>query len=230
MILSDRQIKDAVAEKKIEITPYEEDQVQPASYDLRVGKQAGTTSTKKLIDMEETSYLVIGPGDFAIVTTFEVVKLDASHVARFGLRSKYSRKGLVATTGPQIDPGYHGRLIIGLTNLTPHPITLPYKDEIVSVEFHRLEKPAEKPYCGPYQGKVEFGADEIEAITEGSGLALSEVLTTLGSVSRNVGELNVSVTTFSHEMKVLKWVMGVGLTVLGLLIAIASLIIAAKPA
>src|SRR6266516_1219945 len=135
MILSDRQIREAVKKKEILIEPFEERQIQPATYDLRVGHQGITTSTKKLVNIKEAGYLLIQPGDFAIVKVLEEITLNSQHAGRFGIRSKYTRKGLIATTGPQVDPGYHGRLIIGITNLTPKPISLPYKDDLLSVEF-----------------------------------------------------------------------------------------------
>jgi len=39
----------------------------------------------------------------------------------------------------------------------------------VSVEFHQLAEPAEKPYDGPFQGKTKRGPEEIEMTTESSG-------------------------------------------------------------
>jgi hypothetical protein len=140
------------------------------------------------------------------------------------LRSKYARKGLVATTGPQIDPGFHGRLMIGLTNLTPRSISLPYKDDLITVEFHKLEHPTSKPYSGPYQDRLEFGPEEMEAITGGTGMALSEVLTTLRSVSENVSSLATSVATLGGEVKTLQWVLPlivtIGFVVIGIIVAI----------
>ncbi|MGA9214266.1 MAG: dCTP deaminase [Methylocella sp.] len=182
MILTDRQIREAQSRGEIALAPFEDRQVQPASYDLRVGSEGVTTSTKKKINIRDDGYLIVQPGDFAVVLIYEELKLGPQHVARFGLRSKYARKGLVATTGLQIDPGYHGRLMVGITNLTPKAVTLAYKDDFLSAEFHRLEEPVKKPYCGPYQGRTELGPEEIEFITESEGMALSEVLNTLRSL------------------------------------------------
>src|SRR6266446_1136157 len=134
MILTDRQIRAANERGEIHIEPFEHSQVQAATYDLRVGEQGATTSSKKKVNIRSDGYLLLEPGDFGVVTIFEEIALDAQHAARFGLRSKYARKGLIATTGPQIDPGFHGRLIIGLTNLTPKPVALPYKDDLLTVE------------------------------------------------------------------------------------------------
>lgn len=125
----------------------------------------------------------------------------------------------------QIDPGYNGRLIIGITNLTPKVVSLPYKDDFLSLEFHKLEEPAAKPYSGPYQGRNELGPEEIEFITESEGMALSEVLNTLRSLSANVGALTTDVTALTTEMKQYKWVIPVLLTI-GL--AVIAVVVAIK--
>lgn len=224
MILTDRQIRAAQDRGDILIAPFEDNQVQAATYDLRVGGQGASTSTKKIVDIKHEGYLLLAPGDFAVVTVLEELRLGPQYVARFGLRSKYARKGLIATTGPQIDPGYHGRLIIGVTNLTPKAVALPYKDDLVSVEFHRLEEAATKPYSGPYQGKMDLGPEEIEFITESEGMALSEVLNTLRSLSQNVGTLTVDVTALTKEFKMHRWVIPIllliGMAIIGAIVAI----------
>lgn len=217
MILTDRQLRDACQQEDIAISPFDDHQIQPASYDLRVGESGITTSSKKLTNIKETGYLLIQPGDFAIINVLEEIKLNAQHTGRFGLRSKYARKGLLATTGPQVDPGYHGRLIIGLTNLSPTPISLPYKDDFVSIEFHRLEEPATHPYSGPYQARLTLGAEEIEAITKGTGMPFSEVITTLQSVSKSVATLAGEVRTLQWSMPI---IVTIGIAVIGIITAI----------
>lgn len=218
MILTNDQIIDAYRKQNILINPFDEKQIQGATYDLRVGDKGATTSSKKLVHIRETGYLRLEPGDFGIIIVFEELRIGPQYAARFGLRSKYARKGLIATTGPQIDPGYHGRLILGLTNLTPKPITLAYKDDLVSIEFHQLDQPSTKPYDGPYQDKMDLGPEEIEFITETEGMALSEVLTTLRSLSQNVAML-------SSEVRTLRWAIPV-ITALGF--AITAVIVAIK--
>lgn len=215
MILNNKQIEEAYRKGDILIDPFDAGQVQAATYDFRVGAQGATTSSKKLVDIKSNGFILLQPGDFGVITVMEELRLGPQYVGRFGLRSKYARKGLIATTGPQIDPGYHGKLILGITNLTPRPISLPYKDDFVSVEFHRLEEPSTKPYDGPYQDKMELGAEEIEAITENEGMALSEIITTLRSLSENVGLM-------SQEIKNLKWtipiIVSIGLVIIGIIV------------
>lgn len=153
------------------------------------------------------------PGDFAVVLVNEEIRLGPQYAARFGLRSKYARHGLIATTGLQVDPGFDGRLMVGITNLTPKLVSLPHLDDFLSMEFHRLVEPATRPYSGPYQGRRELGPEEIEFITESEGMALSEVLNTLRSLSANVGTLTSDVTALTTEMKQYKWGIPVLLTI-----------------
>ncbi len=226
MILTDRQIREAVENGDIKIEPFDDRQVQAATYDLRVGDQGATTSTKRRVDIKKDGFVQLAPGDFAVVVVFEKIELGAQYAARFGLRSKYARKGLIATTGPQIDPGYRGRLIIGLTNLTPKPVSLPHKDDLISVEFHRLEEAASEPYNGPYQDRDELGAEEIEFITESEGMALSEMMTTLRSLSSNVAELATDVTRLTTSVDSIRWIVPVvvsaGIAIIGIIVALTA--------
>ena len=227
MILSAQQIEAAHLAGEIVIDPFEQKQIQAASYDMRVGPQGATTKTKELVNVEEAGYLLLEPGDFAFVSVLEELTLGNQYAARFGLRSMYSRKGLIATAG-HIDPGFHGRLIVGLTNLTPTPVSLPFKDDFISVEFYKLEQPTTKPYKGPYQDRLALGPEEIKAVTEGTGMALSEVLTTLGTLSQNVSSLAQSVSSLKGELSSLRWVLPlivtvivtVGVAIMGVIVAI----------
>lgn len=219
MILTAQQITATYKKGDIVIAPFADEQVQAATYDLRVGEQGITTTTKKKVNIKEAGYISLEPGDFCLLITLEEVHLGPQYAARFGLRSKYARKGIIATTGPQIDPGYRGRLIVGLTNLSPKAVSIPYKDDLLSVEFHRLEEATMKPYSGPYQGKMELGIEEIEAITESEGMALSEMLTTMRSLSSNVGAL-------SADISAMKWAVGIGVGIIGLGVTIIGLLVA----
>jgi hypothetical protein len=119
--------------------------------------------------------------------------------------------------GLQIDPGFAGELNVTLVNLTPQSIALPYKDDFLSVEFHKLEAPATHPYRGPYQGQKGLGPEEIAAITEGQGVAFSEIITTLRSLSQNVASL-------SSHVRIMEWsipvVLVIGMGVIATLVAI----------
>ena len=191
--------------------------MQAASYDLRIGPYASTTTNKEIIRVDEKGFIVLEPGDIAVTSSLEILKFNASFVGRIGLRSKYARKGLYVTTGLQIDPGFEGRLFIGVINLTPKPVTLPYKDDFISIEIHQLDQPTSKPYQGPYQGKTELGPEDIEHIVDGGSYALSEVITSLQSLSSNVNML-------TKEMRFMKWSLSIGFGLLALLITVVGIL------
>ena len=219
MILTDAQIKDAVQSGELKIDGFDPGKLQPASYDLTVGPQGFATSTRKIVNLKETGLLILKAGDYGLVTTAESLELPTNYVARFGLRSQFLRKGLIAAVGPQIDPGYRGRLILGLMNLSPTDIVLGYREQLCSVEFHRLSEPAEKPYSGPYQDKLLLSSSDVEPLIGTEGMAFSEVLTTLRSLGATVQQL-------THDVSTLKWsiplIVGVGIAIIAILVGLKS--------
>ncbi len=225
MILTDEQIIAACNKGDILIEPFDEKQVQPATYDMRVGFQGATTTEKKIVNIEEIGYITLNPSDMGVVTIFEKLEIGKQYAARFGLRSKYARKGLFSTAGTQIDPGYKGRLNIGLINLTPDPITLPFKSDLISVEFHKLEKPAKHGYSGPYQDEYELTADEIQHIMDSDGMALSEVIKTLQVVSANISQLTTNLSKLTSEFRYYKWsipiIVTIGMAVIAIITALS---------
>ena len=197
MILSDSEIREAITapDGGVSIDPFDEAAVEPASYDLRVGPQAASSSTRKVTDLAAEGFMEIKPGDFVIVTTHEVLKLDDRHVGRFGLTSAHARRGLIATVGPQVDPGFHGRLTVGLTNLSTRAISLSYKDSFLTLEIHRLERPARRPYAGRYQGRVELAPDDIQAVMDREYMSQTDMMRTLEALVSTVESLKASVVS-----------------------------------
>ena len=221
MVLTDRQIKEAVQRGDIVIEPFEMSQVQPASYDFRVGAEAATTKSRGKIDVQSGNGFTIHPGEFAFVTVREMIGLSPRYAARFGLRSRFARLGLIATTGPQIDPGFKGRLILGVTNLTAKPIDIEYNADFVSVEFHELSEDVECPYNGVYQGITGLGENELDAVKlRDSGLAFSGVIDTLMDLQKTVGTVDKHVVSLGSEVRMLRWMVPIGVGILGIMIAL----------
>lgn len=213
MVLTDELIVEANESGSVKVEPFEEKQVQPASYDLRVGSEAATSSIRKKINVEEQGFLELAPSDFAVVVTHEKITLDNRHVARFGLRSKWARKGIVATTGAQIDPGFTGKLTVGLTNLTSKRISLSHMDDFLTVEFHKLSKPSKSPYSGPYQGRNSIAGEDLEAVLDREVMSVSDITDTLRSLTSNVASLEKSVG-------IMKWFVGGGVAIIGIITAL----------
>ncbi len=224
MILTDINIKEAVASGELKIEGFDPDNVQPASYDLTVGPEGFSTTARRIVNIQETGLLVLKAGDYGLVTTYELLELPTNYVARFGLRSQYLRKGLIAAVGPQIDPGYRGRLVLGLMNLSPSDIVLAYREQLCSVEFHKLREAAGKPYSGPYQDKLRLSSSDVEPLIRSEGMAFSEILTTLRSLSATVQQLTHDVSMLTHDVSTLKWwtvsIVGAGIGIIAILVGL----------
>lgn len=189
MVISDEAIKEAIKKKELIISDFSEDLLQPASYDLRVGRKAIKSTTDRdspLVDLEKERILQIGTGEFVEVLTLEKLELPNTISGRIGIRSYFTRKGLVFFAGPQIDPGFKGHLSISLFNTGPRPVIMKYGEPFCTVEFSKLDKPARKSYSGPYQNQYDFPTDNIEFIMGAKGITLYEVSETMKRLSVDV--------------------------------------------
>ncbi len=211
------QIKAAMDEGFLTIDQFSERSIQPASYNFRLGNEAITSSRREREDPSRKGLWTIPAGDFALVKTFEHVNLSPSMAGHIGLRSHFAKKGLDILAGPQIDPGYKGNLVVGLTNLSPRDITIPYKEPFCTVEFYKFAEPVSTPYNGEYQGQLEITGKDLELLVDSQGLTFGEVIKSLGSLSANVHDL-------SRWVKLLAWaipvVVTIGMAVIGIIVAL----------
>lgn len=164
MVMSDREIKTALA-KDLAIEPFDEKSLQPASYDLKAGKEAFEGG--KMIDLSNRRFVRIERGDFAVLTTVEKIHCGLSITGKFGLRSYLARKGLVLLSGIQIDPGYSGTLTAFVFNLGPEDVIIQYHEAFATVEFSKASKPASRGYDGPYQNQIGIPMRDLESLVRG---------------------------------------------------------------
>ena len=156
MVLNKEKIKKAISSGELVLENFSEESLQRASYDMRLGKEAYTSSGREQVDVEARGSLIIEAGDFAMVTTHESLKMPLTMTGHIGLRSYFTRKGLVLLSGPQIDPGFEGLLVIGLCNLSLTDIIIRYKEPFCTIEFLKLIEPVKEPYKGPYQRQTGY--------------------------------------------------------------------------
>lgn len=216
-MMNDEQIRAAIDKREIVLDPIDLTKLEPASYDIRVGNRAFASSSKDIIVLSEKGVLIVEAGEFAVLESRERIELDRSIVAQLGLRSEYARRGLLMLSGPQVDPGFKGILVVRVVNLAPKRIALPYEAPFLTVQFFRLSSPASRPYSGPQQGQTGIAAKDIQELTETEGLTLGQVMKTLSALANDVAELRGSVGRLSWLVPV---IVGVGIAVIGIVVAI----------
>jgi dCTP deaminase len=217
MLMVDEAIRKALKIGELKIDNFDERYLQPASYDMRLGEEAITSSRREKSNPAEKGLLTIPPGDFALVTTHEKVSLTPKMAGHIGLRSLYTKKGLVMLSGPQIDPGFKGVLVIGLSNLSPRDVVIPYKDAFCTVEFFDLEESATKAYSGEYQDQTGIAPSDIRNLVEAQGMTFGQVITALQGLSQDVKSLSDSVKTLRWLFPV---ILGFGIAVIGIIVAL----------
>lgn len=162
MVLSDRTIKELIKAKKLIISPYHEDLVQPSSYNLRLSNNFRIfKNTKKafldvrhpvddfmeLIKVSDSEPVIIHPGEFILGETMEYFKFPNDLVGRLEGKSSLARLGIVVhATAGYFDPGFEGTGTLEMSNLANIPIALYPGMKIGQMSFHFLSTPAEHPY------------------------------------------------------------------------------------
>lgn len=127
MILSDREIR----ERQDMIRPFNEDQLQIASYDLK---------------LDHAEHESIMPGESMLGITKEYVVIPPDLVAVVHGKSTIAREFLNVHYAGFIDPGFKGRIVLEFTNNSNKPIRFDRYDTICQIAFIRMSEIPEKLY------------------------------------------------------------------------------------
>ncbi len=177
MILSDRDIRNALEAGKIKIKPSDglENRIGPDGIDMRLGttflvfernKQAfidmREPSTAKgmtrQIDIEQGEPFIIHPNELVLATTLERLTIGNDLLGRLEGRSSLGRLGIIVhSTASIFHPGWDGTATMELGNLGVMPVALYPRMRICMFTFERMSSPVENPYgskTNKYQGQT----------------------------------------------------------------------------
>lgn len=199
-MMTDHAIRTAISSGLMDIDPLDDGCVEPASYDLRVGNEAFVSGANEKTSVDTKGWVVIEPGEFAVVNTRERVKCGPQVAGLLGLSSTYARKGLTLLSGPQIDPGFDGKLVVRMTNLSPNRVTLAYEAPFLTAQFFKLSRPVEHPYAGPRQGQTGLRPEDLDDLMTSDNMTLGGVVKSLASLARDVSELKTSVRWMARAL------------------------------
>lgn len=124
------------------IDPFTDSNLGPASYDLTLGLECWyadhlkeTGQAKRILAPGES--LVLPPNSITFVTTKEKLNMPFYVAARFNLKLRLLHEGLLLGTGPQIDPGFIGRLSCPIHNVSSEKISITPGETFAVIEFHK---------------------------------------------------------------------------------------------
>lgn len=163
MILSDKTIMKMLREGTLEITPLMEEQIQPASVDVRLGDTFSVVedSPSGIITLENeikyktirTDTYILLPGQFVLATTMEYFALPDNLTAFVEGRSSLGRMGLFIQNAGWVDPGFKGEITLELFNANRCAIELKAGRRVGQLVFAEMDQDALNPYNGKYQGQ-----------------------------------------------------------------------------
>ncbi|MCP4990816.1 MAG: dCTP deaminase [Colwellia sp.] len=166
MLLSDRDIKKAINNGTIIITPQKplKQVLGSCSYDLTLDRTFRLFNVNKypFIDTKNTSQypnytsefevkprqpIIIQPGGFVLASTVECVSLGNNVAARLEGRSSWGRLGIIVhSTAGLIDPGWHGKITLELGNLGVMAVALYPGVRVCALTFEQVSSVVEVPY------------------------------------------------------------------------------------
>ena len=174
MILSDRDIKNALATGRVKIdypdglgkarAPDLLQHIHASSMDLHLGdtfklyehskfavidprRPETLTGNMRMIKIADGDPYMVQPGEFVLGVTQEVITVPDDLVVRVEGRSSLGRLGIIVhSTAGFVDPGFSGTITLEISNLNRMPIALYPGMRICQIAFEQMSSPAETPY------------------------------------------------------------------------------------
>src|SRR5437588_5337553 len=172
-LLVDRQLRTVMELGLLKIDEFDAEHLEGASYDFRVGPAAAVTTASMPVDLRQQP-LILEPYAAALVLVEEIIVLSDRLLGRLGPHSNLFKRGIFASIGPQIDPGYSGRMRVSLLNMTERPFVIRHKTPFITAEFHLLSEAPAKTFSGS-PGPVDLTEDEMNQILGRGGPSLKDL-------------------------------------------------------
>ncbi len=142
-------------EAKDQDGPPEGPSLHGISCELTLGSDVFLTSEKtpRMLQSDNASnpYVVVKPGDFAVLTTNEIVYLPRDIMGFMSIRNRYKLTGLISVSGFHVDPGFRGKLVFTAFNAGPREVVLKYRERMFMIAFAKVCGNAE-PYWHKQMG------------------------------------------------------------------------------
>jgi dCTP deaminase len=168
VLLSDRDLRQALDDGRLGLDPFDPAMVQPSSIDVRLDRYfrvfANHRSTHldpaaqqdvltELVEPKGDEPFILHPGEFVLGSTLEVISLGDDLASRLEGKSSLGRLGLLThSTAGFIDPGFSGHVTLELSNVANLPFKLYPGMKIGQICVLQLSSPSEHPYGSSVYG------------------------------------------------------------------------------
>ena len=202
-VLSDTEIKRCVEASQL-ISPFETGLLQGASYDMRLGKQYVKDGQSHSLEHGRRS-IELAPGEFALISTLEILKLPLNIVGRNGLMSPWARRGLVSIFSPQIDPGFEGVLFVPVFNAGDSPISITHEEPFCTVEFVLTTRPATFSWAERHGKQATISSrTPTPTVSRPNSVELTDLQQKHSGINAKVASLEANITKLTDQFALLK--------------------------
>lgn len=158
MTLSKEDIKKYCTDQSL-VCPYDEKNVQTCSYDLTFGGEYYFYREKdgnrvNIVRLRQGEKLYIPADAICYILTEETVQIPNNLTASISLSFGLIKKGVMLAAQPPYDPGYKGKTVALLHNLSDEEVEISVGEHILNIVFSTLSSPVSDVdlYQGKYQG------------------------------------------------------------------------------
>lgn len=122
------------------IFPFNIDQLKSASYEANVGRNAVSWdgNNKKEYIYRDNKKIILKKNSITYISIDTKFFLPFYIAVRFNLTITHVHRGILLGTGPLVDPGFNGDLMIPLHNLTNNDYEVSPGDPLIAIEFTKL--------------------------------------------------------------------------------------------
>jgi len=198
-------------------------QIQPCSYDFRVGTIFRDGQVINSTHAKARDQFLIQPGEIVSILTLEELKLPADIAGSAFAMNDQSSNGLLVLNPGHVDPGYDGPLTVKALNIRRVPMAISREMNIFTVVFERLSDAADPPYGKTKQRadrERDFNARDVEIAPK----SLSELIV-LSKDAPFPNRQEVREMIANHWMSYLS----IGLSVVAAIASIIAAYFAARP-
>lgn len=147
MILSNSDIQRLAGQQPPLIHPFVPGNVRLSSYDLTIGGEYyisanGESSTIVTQQLQPNQSFTIPPHGICFILSEEDINLTKDITAKISLRMSLVYRGLILTSQPPFDPGYSGKAVVMVHNLSSEAHHLKRGSRIATIEFLKVQNPS----------------------------------------------------------------------------------------
>jgi len=124
------------------ICPFNPANLKSASYEMAIGGEVlywdKEGKKQHFPDLSDGQEIIFLRNSITYVSVLAKFRLPNYIALRFNLQIEHVHRGLLLGTGPLINPGFNGRLMIPIHNLTDNDYRVKKGDPLIGVEFTKI--------------------------------------------------------------------------------------------